>query len=185
MNILHRIDDNAHHDPEFASFTFGDFPTRPRTSNLKNIEFGDLLLFIASLKRTKHERLGFSFQKWIFRSRGMYLIGMFEIIGILAKDGERLRKKLGRSKYKMNPHYRRLEENEEGGSWIFKGSNRSCLFPVAVPVGRHDLAELFSIDPARTSQTETAQVSSYTRTAREITNIKHLKRMVRELVPSL
>lgn len=185
MNILHRIDDHIHHDPEFVSFTFGDFPTRPRTSNLKEIKYGDLLLFIASLKRTKHEQLGSTFKKWIISDRGMYLIGLFEIIGILTKDGERFRKKLGRSKYKKNPHYRRFADNKEDESWIFKGSDKSCLFPVAVPVQRHDLEKLFKIKTSKTSQTETAQVSSYTRTAREIIDVDYLREMVQKLNPSV
>ncbi|MHA1389570.1 MAG: hypothetical protein ACTSR9_14155 [Candidatus Thorarchaeota archaeon] len=185
LNILHRIDDYTHHDPEFVSFTYGDFPTKSRTSNLKDIERGDLILFIASLKRTKHERLGSSFQKWILPNRGMYLIGMFEVIGILTNDGERFRKKLGGTKFKKSPHYRRLEENKDDASWIFKGSNRSCLFPVAVPIRHSDLAKLYGIKPAKTNQTETAQINSYTRTAREIIDIDYLTEMVHKLNTSI
>jgi hypothetical protein len=185
LKILDKVDRNVHHDPEFVTYTYGDFPMAARTSNLKEMNSGDLLLFIASLKRTKHERLGINFQKWIIPNRGMYLIGMFEVIGIFTKEGELFRKKLGKSAYKANPHYKRFIEDDEDGSWIFKGSNRSCLFPVAVPIRRHDLAELFDIDPARTQQTETAQVNSYTRTAREIMNIEHLTKIVKKLNPSL
>ena len=185
MNILHKIEDYAHHDPEFVSFTFGDFPTRSRTSNLKEIAYGDLILFIASLKRTRHEQLGSTFQKWILPERGMYLIGLFEIIGILTKDGERFRKKLGLSKYKKNPHFRRLEENEEDASWIFKGSSKSGLFPVAVPIQRQDLVNLFNIKLEKTNQTETAQVSSHTRTAREIMDVDYLRGIIQRLNPSL
>ena len=185
MNILDRIDTNVHHDPEFVTYTYGDFPTGSRTSNLKDMSSGDLLLFIASLKRTKHEQLGSNFQKWIIPNRGMYLIGMFEVIGIFTKEGELFRKKLGRLAYKANPHYRRFIENDEDESWIFKGSNRSCLFPVAIPIRRHDLAELFDIDPAKTQQTETAQVNSYTRAAREIMDVDYLAKIVKKLNPSL
>ncbi|MFW9843085.1 MAG: hypothetical protein ACFFEV_00755 [Candidatus Thorarchaeota archaeon] len=185
MNILHRIDEHVHHDPEFVTYTYGDFPTASRTSNLKEMNHGDLLLFIASLKRTKHERLGSNFQKWITPDRGMYLIGLFEVIGILTKDGELFRKKLGKAAYKKSPHYRRFIDYDDDESWIFKGSNRSCLFPVAIPIRRHDLVNLFDIEPVRTNQTETAQVNSYTRTAREIVDIEYLARIVKKQNPSL
>jgi len=185
MNIPHRIDENVHHDPEFVTYTYGDFPTGSRTSNLKDMSSGDLLFFIASLKRTRHERLGSNFQKWITPERGMYLIGVFDVIGILTKDGELFRKKLGKAAYKKNQHYRRFLDYDDDESWIFKGSNRSCLFPVAVPIRRHDLVELFDIEPTRTNQTETAQVNSYTRTAREIMDIEYLARIVKNRIPSL
>ena len=185
MKILHRIDEYVHHDPEFITYTYGDFPTGSRTSNLKDMSSGDLLVFIASLKRTKHERLGSNFQKWIIPERGMYLIGVFEVIGILTKDGELFRKKLGKAAYKKNPHYRQFLDYDDEESWIFKGSDRSCLFPVAVPVRKRDLIELLDFKLSRTNQTETAQVSSYTRTAREIMNLEYLERIVKKLNPSL
>ena len=185
MNILHRVGERVHHDPEFLTFTYGDFPTLTRTSHLKEIKRGDLLLFIASLKQTKHERLGSNFLKGIIPSRGMYLIGMFEVIGILTKDGEIYRKKLGRVAYKKNPHYRRLMKHSEDESWIFKGSNRSCLFPVAVPIRLRDLIRLYQIEPSQKERTETAQVSSYTRTAREIIDIEYLEKIVKKRCPSV
>lgn len=185
MNILHRINEHAHHDPEFVTYTYGDFPTLTRTSHLKNVERGDLLLFIASLKRTKNERLGSSFMKWIYPNRGMYLIGMFEVVGILTKDGEIYRKKLGRQAYRKSPHYRRLAKYEEDESWIFKGSNRSCLFPVAVPLRLRDVGRLFEIEPSQSERTETAQVSSYTRVAREIIDVQYLEKIVKKRCPAV
>ncbi|MFW9890138.1 MAG: hypothetical protein ACFFER_18295 [Candidatus Thorarchaeota archaeon] len=184
LNILHMIDEYVHFDPEFVSFTYGDFPTKSRTSNLKDIDYGDLLLFIASLKRTRHEILGSNFQDWIIPKRGMYLIGMFEVIGILTKEGEMFRKKLGRAAYKRNPHYRRFKENPDNASWIFKGSDRSSLFPVAVPIRLDDLTHLYDIHLSEMSQSETFQVNSYTRTAREVTSIEYLKKMVRKRCPT-
>jgi hypothetical protein len=183
MRIEDRLKVNVHHDPEFVTFTFGDFPTRSRTSHLKDMEYGDLLLFIASLKQTKHKVIGSTFQKWIIPNRGMYLIGMFEVIGILTKDGEQFSKKLGRNAYKKNPHYKRFQENESEESWIFKGSNRSTLFPIAVPLFRTDLRKMFGIRLAKTNQTETAQVNSYTRTAREVADIAYLSKIIRKRCP--
>ena len=38
----------AHYDPEFETFTYGDYPDHhPRAENLKKLEKGDLLFFFA------------------------------------------------------------------------------------------------------------------------------------------
>lgn len=38
MSIPHRLEEYVHHDPDFISFTFGDYPTRSRTSCLKDLD---------------------------------------------------------------------------------------------------------------------------------------------------
>ena len=39
----------CHNDPDLNSFTYGDACDKPRASNLKDMESGDVLLFIARL----------------------------------------------------------------------------------------------------------------------------------------
>ena len=73
----------AHNDPEFHTFTYGDYPTKsPRAANLKRIEPGDILVFLARLVLWGGGRyLG---------PPGFFLVGYFEIKQIfVAIDGHR------------------------------------------------------------------------------------------------
>ena len=186
MRISNRLDEGVHNDPEFISFTYGDFPTTiSRVSNLQEIGRGDFLLFIASLIRTKHEQLGSHFEDWITLKRGMYLIGGFKIGGILTKNGERLNPRAGKTKFSRNPHFEWLQDYPDDDSWIFKGSKKSALFPVAVPLRRKDVEELYEIRLPNSRQSETAQVNSYTRTAREVINVDYLREIVSEKCPTI
>ncbi len=55
-----------HYDPEFCSFTYGD-PTTPK-AGLRNLSFGDILVFYAGLKA------------WNFKaSNALYIIGYFRV----------------------------------------------------------------------------------------------------------
>jgi hypothetical protein len=176
MGIEDRLGNGVHHDPEFIGFTYGTHPEEwPNVANLKQIERGDLLVFFGSLESTSHELLGESFPKWITDSRGMYLMGLFEVNGILTRDGERFEKTQGTKAYSSNAHFEYFEHNPEDTSWIFKGSPKSCLLPVAVPVRRNEFETLFDHSlPKKSKQSETALVSSYMRTARQVVNVPYL-----------
>ena len=186
MGISDYLDHGVHYDPEFAGYTFGTYPNeKPSVANLKQISRGDLLVFFGSLERTKHEKYGDSFESWIADSRGMYLFGFFEVIGILTKNGELLKPSLGKSAYSTNAHFGYYELNSKNNSWIFKGSKNSCLLPVAIPIKRRDFHQLFDMKlPRKTHQSETAQVSSYMRSAREVENVPYLIEMISDYRPS-
>jgi hypothetical protein len=184
MGMEYKLSLRVHNDPEFKTFTFGTFPeSQGNVSTLKEIRKGDYILFVASLQRNRHEKMGKQFQNWIADRRGMYFIGMFEIVGILTRESNELRTKAGQFPYKENPHFQWLVDNEENLSWIFKGSKRSMLFPIAVPIMRDDIHELFKVVPKKTKQSETAYVNSYTRSSREVFDIDYLKELVWKYVP--
>lgn len=127
----------AHDDPEFESFTYGDYPNRfvpakgvpkaiGRAGNLKHLDKGDLLLFLARLTKVG--------QSGVPTEAGFYLIGFFEISGILkdvkAKPTERDLQIFGN-----NAHIRRglADAGRFDNFWVFKGSGESRCFlhPVA------------------------------------------------------
>ncbi|MFW9890013.1 MAG: hypothetical protein ACFFER_17660 [Candidatus Thorarchaeota archaeon] len=186
MGIEDRLDNGVHHDPEFIGFTYGTRPEDwPNVSNLKQIERGDLLVFFGSLERTPHELLGESFLPWIADSRGMYIMGLFEMDGILTRDGELFESKLGKKAYSSSAHFEYFEHNPEDTSWIFKGSPKSSLLPVAVPVKRKEFETLFDQSlPKKSKQSETALVSSYMRTARQVVNFPYLITLISAYCPS-
>jgi hypothetical protein len=186
IGIEDKLDQGVHHDPEFIGFTYG---TRPEdwgnVANLKKVEKGDFIVFFGSLECTEHELMGDSFPEWIANPRGMYLMGLFEVEGILTRDGEKFESKLGRKSYASNPHFDYFEQDSDDTSWIFKGSSKSCLLPVAVPVTRVEFEELFDQPlPKKSNQSETALVSSYMRTAREVANIPYLIDLISKYSPS-
>ncbi len=187
MGIEDKLGHGVHYDPEFIGFTYGTHPEDwPNVANLKQIERGDLLVFFGSLERTTHELLGESFPSWIADTRGMYLMGLFEVDGILTRAGERLESKLGKNAYRSNPHFDYFVQDPEDTSWIFKGSPKSSLFPMAVPVKRTEFEKLFDQPlPKKSKQSETALVSSYMRTARQVVDVPYLITLVSKYCPSV
>ena len=179
MNRVDKLDLHAHNDPEFRTFTFGTFPEHnSNVSNLKNIELGDLLFFIASLQPTYHEKLPNQFPDWITSPRGMYLIGFFHIIGNLSEESQI--GNLDEDEYKENEHF-----GEEIDGWIFKGSKHSSLFPVPVPIFPEDIQFLTQEEcEIKQTQTDTGFVNSKTRTSREIPNIIYLINLINKYCPS-
>ena len=62
----------VHNDPEFETFTYGDYPTRfPRASNLRYIVKGDYLFFLARMVEWKNGSFS--------GTAGFYLVGFFDI----------------------------------------------------------------------------------------------------------
>jgi hypothetical protein len=119
-------DSRVHNDPEFISYTYGDYPTSsPRAANLKKAETGDFLFFLARLVSHNHG----SFGKGRF-----YLIGYFEIENIL-KEVRRRPDEASLRKFGKNAHVRRalFDERFWDGFWVFKGSEKSQRFKRAIP----------------------------------------------------
>lgn len=170
----------THNDPEFNYFTYGDFPnTSPRASNLKDLEKGDRLLFLARLVMWR--------DGYFTNEKGFYLIGFLDIEYIY--DEYEL-KELVHSR-RFDEHFERIQnnghmliakENPEywskdalgwNGSWVFLGSKHSQRFKYAVPFTR-SLAEKIMLDASGNrwtwpeNQTELQRIGSYTRSCRII-----------------
>ena len=170
----------THNDPEFETFTYGDFPTlSPRAFNLKKLETGDKLLFLTRLVRWR--------DGYFTDSAGFYFIGFLEIEHVFDEDelaemvdARRFDEKFER--IKRNGHMLIAEkfpdfwlEDALGWkkSWVFSGFKRSKRFKIAVPFSR-ELADEVMRDARRRkwtwpkNQTELQRIGSYTRSCRII-----------------
>ena len=172
----------THNDPEFKTFTYGDFPSlSPRASNLKRLETGDNLLFLARLVKWRDGRFT--------DNAGFYLIGFLEIEHIFDKDElvemvETCRFDNKFERIKRNGHMLIAEKYPDfwlgdalgwKGSWVFSGSKRSERFTFAVPFNRELADEVMRDARGRRwtwpeNQTELQRIGSYTRSCRIIEN---------------
>lgn len=129
----------VHNDPEFSTYTYGDYPDRPRVANLKHILKGDWLFFLARLVRWQDGRFT--------NDAGFYLIGYFEIKYVLkGADVENILRNssvspqsyLPLDDIKNNAHIIRTVRGNipQDSFWIFKGNGKSRLFKYAVPFVR-------------------------------------------------
>lgn len=157
----------VHNDPEFNTFTYGDYPTlTPRASNLQKINLKDHLFFLARLTQWKDG----SFTE----EPGFYLIGFFEVENIL-KEVTRKPPDSELEKFSSNPHIRRGLTNRRFWDrfWVFKGSENSRRFRRAVPVTR-EFANQVITDSKRgelfwpKSRSDLQVIGSYTRACRII-----------------
>jgi hypothetical protein len=170
----------THNDPEFNTFTYGDFPSKsPRASNLMKLTYGDYLFFLARLVNWRNGS---------FTSRaGFYLVGFLEIERIFKEDEltETVEKRRFDDQFKkieLNGHILMAQrfpqfwlEDVMGwkGSWVFLGSKNSRRFRYAVPFDRA-LADETMLDAQGRkwtwpeNQTELQRIGSYTRSCRII-----------------
>ena len=127
----------AHDDPEFESFTYGDYPNRivpakgvpkaiGRAGNLRHLKEGDLLFFLARLTKVK--------QHMAPTGAGFYLIGFFEI-SVIRKNVKEKPTESELQIFGNNAHVRRglADHSHFDNFWVFKGSDESRLFRHAVP----------------------------------------------------
>lgn len=128
-------DQCTHNDPEFDTFTYGDYPTcHARAANLKKLTKGDYIFFFARLVPWNNGRFHGSPQ--------FALIGYIEIESIhkniTAKPSEDEFKEIER-----NAHVIRGETNSffYDGFWVFKGSEKSMRFNRAVTFDRNFITE--------------------------------------------
>lgn len=156
----------VHNDPEFGSFTYGDYPCfSPRAANLKRTEKGDFLFFLARLV---------SHNNGSFGKAGFYLIGYFEIEEIL-KNVKSRPNKTTLEAFGKNAHVLRGLYNQKywDGFWVFKGSKRSQRFMHAVPFDKEfchsvllDAAGKRLVWPSHRGELQI--IGSYTRACRMI-----------------
>ena len=158
----------AHNDPEFATYTYGDYPAHhPRAANLKKLEKGDWLFFFARLVPWSKERnLG---------KPKFGLIGFIEIEGVY----KNILQKPPKSTFKEirnNAHIIRAESNDffYDGFWIFRGSKNSSRFRRAVIFDRNFITQCGITDVKGQEiewerfSSELAAIGSYFRSSRLI-----------------
>lgn len=121
----------AHYDPEFRTFTWGDFKNK-RTFCSRQPSKGDFTFFLASLAYSSLEKV--ARKPWV-ENYAMYVIGYFELEEIPKKaDIPYPIPSAIKERYANNAHVRRNFTQEELAPFlIFKGSPRSRPLDFAVP----------------------------------------------------
>jgi hypothetical protein len=181
----------THNDPEFVTFTYGDFPTTvPRASNLRKLKTGDQLFFLARLVNWSNDAFT--------DNGGFYLIGFLDIEHVydefeLSEIAKSRRFDAEFEKIRKNGHMLSAREypdvwlRESGSSWVFKGSDKSKRFHYAVPFNRALIDEVM-IDASGNgwtwpeNHTELQRIGSYTRSCRIIDDqnrVDKLKEFIR------
>lgn len=159
-----------HNDPEFCTFTYGDYLSNPRSSKLRNLKKGDYLFFLAHLWKWMGE--------YLYDERGgFFLIGFFEIKDWIDLDRPN-EKEL--KQYRKNPHasaWYKLHSNSKYSQKmdfknhrIFRGTKNSKRFQKAVPFNREIVDKALRDTQGRKlkwrGRTELSAIGSYTRTVK-------------------
>lgn len=156
------LDHPAHYDPEFETFTYGDYVNKPRAAKLRRAEIGDFLFFLARLRPWKNGRFA--------GGPGHYVIGFIEIEKVLRGIPTSIRSGIipaGLSEFSKNAHVRRcLCGLEDCSAWVFKGSSRSRLFDIAVPITPELATRIFGDLDLKSGRTLLQAVASRVRTCR-------------------
>ncbi len=169
----------THNDPEFQSFTYGDFPSNPRASNLKKLNPGERLFFLARLVQWSGGHF--------INEAGFYLIGFLDIDRIydecelenmvksrvFDEKFERIKKNAHMLMAQKYPEFWLHDVQGWKGSWVFSGSDRSKKFTYAVPFDRELASEVMRDAQVKEwtwpeNQTELQRIGSYTRSCRII-----------------
>ena len=149
----------CHNDPDLNSFTYGDACDNPKSSNLKNMERGDALLFIARLVPQAGGK-----------EPGFYLVGGLILDSVEGNVTRPLTKQAAK-RFARNAHVIRAQcTGYWDGFWVFGGSSESRRFERGVPVTREICEKVFTDKNGKpwnwSRQTETATIGSYTRACR-------------------
>ena len=164
-----------HNDPDLVGFTYGDYPTQsPRASNLRLLDEGDHLFFLARLVAWRDGNFT--------EPAGFYLVGYLEIEKVVREV--RSRNSFRHSDFDSNAHVLRglCRKDFWDGFWLFKGSSMSRRFARAVPFTR-EVASVVLRDrhdqPWRwsRSKSELQTIGSYTRSCRIITNQERIEEL--------
>ena len=159
----------VHNDPEFVSYTYGDYPTiSPRAANLQKLKKGDFIFFLARLVKYKNE----AFTK----EAGFYFIGYLAVEDIIKEVTARPKRPILR-KIINNAHVRRALYDLKlwNSFWVFKGSERSCRFKHAIPFSKSFAEKILRNSRGHKliwdkGRTELQVIGSHTRACRIIDN---------------
>lgn len=159
----------AHNDPEWETMTYGDLcNTNARASNLKKVQTGDYLFFLARLEYHDGSR---------FTGGGdFYFVGYFHIKSVYPAIDRPLTPaeeiEIGRNAHvlraKANPS---LWADERLKFWVFKGDANSVRFRYALRADWKWLTDIFRDAygyqwSEKSSQSRLQRIASYTRTIR-------------------
>jgi len=123
-------DRRAHDDPEFVTFTYGDYPgSKPRAAMLKRIAEGDHIFFLARLVRWHSPD-----RQW--GEPGFYIVAFVvveEVVRDISPDTpESNLRRVGR-----NAHVKRLATGQGQPCFsVIKGSSESRLLTIPLPFDR-------------------------------------------------
>lgn len=155
----------VHNDPEFDTFTYGDYipKKKGRGINLTNVKRGDFLFFIVRLVQYRE---GY----FLSGSGAFYFIGYLVIDKLIIEEKDILAHK---ELIHNNPHYKwYIDKQEDIGDYlIIKGPKESKRFKHAFRVTREFCDACFrdtygnKFDWGK-NQTENQRIGSYTRTPR-------------------
>jgi len=156
----------VHNDPEFVTFTYGDYPTfSPRAANLKKASKGDFIFFLARLVKVQDK---------VFHEGAFFLIGFFEVDCVL-KDVKSKPEASVLKMFENNAHVRRAMFDPQfwDGFWVFKGSHRSHRFKYAIPFDREFCDAILRDSKGgnltwSNNRSELQVIGSYTRACRVI-----------------
>lgn len=146
----------AHLDPDLSGSTptYGDnCRTAGRAFSLRRAQGGDLIAFVARLRRPDGEA-------------GFHIVGCLEVEDVLAD----VTHDPGAGWWDGNAHVRRARAHGEWNSfWVFRGGGRSRLFAAAVPFTRAETNRIFGDHWLwRANRTELQTIGSYTRAVRRV-----------------
>lgn len=160
----------AHNDPEFYTWTYGDYPTHsPRAANLKHLELGDTLFFLARLTEWREDQFT--------NESAFYLIGFFAVEHIF-KDVNHKPPPQTLKQIQNNAHVLRGLSDPAlwDDFWVFKGSaTESRLFKTPVRFDRPFATKTLKSANGKPWQwkrntTELQTIGSYTRSCRMISD---------------
>jgi len=165
----------AHYDPEFESYTYGDYPTfHPRAANLCRLSKGDFIFFFSRLVHWKNGRFT--------KEAKFCLIGFIEIKEIYRNICKRPPDGI-LQRIRNNAHVIRAECDPifYDGFWVFLGSNRSKRFEYCVPLDRKFIEGCGLLDAYGVKWkwhkfgSELSAIGSYLRSAKLIHERRQLK----------
>lgn len=170
-----------HNDPEFCTFTYGDYLGNPRASKLQHLKKRGHLFFLAHLWKWKNNN--FSDDRGDF-----FLIGFLEIddwVDLDKPDGKKLeryeRNLHALACHKFHPNSKDFQKMDFKKHRIFRGTENSERFQKAVPFNREIADEVLRDADGRRLKwrggTELARIGSYTRTVKFIEGPDSSKRI--------
>jgi len=163
----------VHNDPEFTSYTYGDYPTKsPRAANLKRLKTGDFIFFLARLVKWKDGAFT--------DEAGFYLVGFFQVKNII-REVERKPEPSVLEEFVNSAHMQRALYDCRFWNrfWVFKGSPRSRRFRYAIRFTKSFAENVLTTAKGERikwdrNRTQLQVIGSYTRACRIIDDEKRL-----------
>lgn len=175
------LSESMHNDPEFVTHTYGDKPNKPRAFNLRWLNKGDTLYYLARLVK---------WDKGTWRKAGFYLIGKLVLDKVIEKSELEMNPKLIPT-VQNNSHVKRWKikpEAEPSNFFVLVGSDKSKRFVHAVPFDRNIVQKILLDSDDKpikwdSSENDLRTIGSHTRSCRLIVDparIEILEKHIRD-----